>query len=104
MNAQDLKQRLNACLSDQGVADFQRDGAVCIRQLLTPDEVALLREGVDANLAAPSPRDKVTSRPDDQSRTQFDRLVRETPQFPGLANILPAGAYMDHLLFPLLVG
>ena len=44
---------------------FERDGAVCLRQLLTPDEVALLREGIDANLAAPSPRAKVASRPDD---------------------------------------
>ena len=53
---QTLQQRLNERLSDQDVADFQRDGAVCIRQLLTPGEVAMLKEGIDANLAAPSPR------------------------------------------------
>ncbi len=46
MNAPDLQQRLNERLSDQDVADFQRDGAVCIRQLLTPGEVALLKEGM----------------------------------------------------------
>ena len=44
------------------VEAFRRDGAVCVRQLLSPDEVALLREGIDANLAAPSPRAKVASR------------------------------------------
>jgi len=40
---------------------FRRDGAVCIRQLLSPDEVRQLRHGIDANLAAPSPRAKVAS-------------------------------------------
>jgi ectoine hydroxylase-related dioxygenase (phytanoyl-CoA dioxygenase family) len=40
---------------------FRRDGAVCIRQLLSPDEVRHLRHGIDANLAAPSPRAKVAS-------------------------------------------
>ncbi len=47
------------------VEAFQRDGAVCLRQFLSPDEVALLRQGIDANLAAPSPRALVASRPDD---------------------------------------
>ena len=32
--------RLRERLSDQQVADFARDGAICIKQLLTPDEVA----------------------------------------------------------------
>ncbi|MBP7493421.1 MAG: phytanoyl-CoA dioxygenase, partial [Rhodoferax sp.] len=48
---QSLQARLRERLSDQDVADFQRDGVVCIRQLLSPDEVALLRDGIDANLA-----------------------------------------------------
>ncbi len=47
------------------VEAFARDGAVCLRQLLTTDEVQRLREGIDANLAQPSPRAKVASRPDD---------------------------------------
>ena len=38
---------------------------MCVRQLLSPAEVALLREGIDANLAAPSPRAKVASRAGD---------------------------------------
>ncbi|MBS0411691.1 MAG: phytanoyl-CoA dioxygenase family protein [Proteobacteria bacterium] len=44
---------------------FARDGAVVLRGALTPAEVARLRQGIDANLAAPSPRAKVASRPDD---------------------------------------
>ncbi|QUD88770.1 phytanoyl-CoA dioxygenase family protein [Phenylobacterium montanum] len=45
--------------------DFARDGAVCLRGVIPPDLIALLREGIDANLAEPSPRAKVASRPDD---------------------------------------
>lgn len=112
MNAPDLQQRLNERLSDQDVADFQRDGAVCIRQLLTPGEVALLKEGIDANLAAPSPRAKVASRPDDpgrffedfcnwQSIPQFERLVRETPLAPAAQRLMQSPTvrlYHDHVL------
>jgi len=57
--------RLRASITPDLVAAFRRDGAACSRQLLSPDEVALLREGIDANLAAPSPRAKVASRGDD---------------------------------------
>eukprot|EP01036_Dinobryon_divergens_P010457 gene10457-14007_t len=56
---QTLRQRVLGCTTDQDVADFQRDGAVCIRQFLTPGEVALLQAGIEANLAAPSPRGMV---------------------------------------------
>lgn len=52
-------------LSPAQRADFQRDGAVCLRGVLDDDEVALLRSGIDANLAQPSPRAIVASRPDD---------------------------------------
>ena len=46
-------------------AAFHGDGAVCLRQLLTKEQVALLREGIELNLQHPSPRAKVASRPDD---------------------------------------
>ncbi len=62
-DAHELRRRVQARVDDALVAQFQRDGAVCIRQLLTPDELALLRGGIEANLAAPSPRAKVASRP-----------------------------------------
>jgi ectoine hydroxylase-related dioxygenase (phytanoyl-CoA dioxygenase family) len=52
-------------ITPEQVEAFRRDGAVCVRQLLSSDEVALLRAGIDANLAAPSPRAKVASRPGD---------------------------------------
>ena len=116
MNTQTLNEPLNARirerLTDQDVADFQRDGAVCIRQLLNADEVALLRDGIDANLAAPSPRAKVASRPDDPGRFfedfcnwqdigQFERLVRETPLAGAAQRLMQSPTvrlYHDHVL------
>ena len=47
------------------IDEFRRDGAVCLRGLLAAAEVEMLRQGIDANLAAPSPRAKVASRPGD---------------------------------------
>src|SRR6202051_5371050 len=47
---------------------FQRDGAACIRRLFRPEEMAVLRAGIDENLAHPSPRAKVASGADDPGR------------------------------------
>lgn len=46
-------------------AAFERSGAVCIRGLLTPAVAAPLREGIDFDLAHPSPRAEVASRAED---------------------------------------
>jgi ectoine hydroxylase-related dioxygenase (phytanoyl-CoA dioxygenase family) len=62
MDARDLPP---GCVVDALVNDFARDGAVCIRGLFTPSEIAALREGIEHNLSAPSPRSKVASRADD---------------------------------------
>ena len=109
---QTLRQRVLGCTTDQVVADFQRDGAVCIRQFFTREEVALLQAGIEANLAAPSPRGMVASRPDDPGRffedfcnwqdiPQYKRFIFETP-LAGLAQRLMQSKtvrlYHDHLL------
>ena len=49
-----LAQRVTERLSDKLVGDFQRNGAIVIRQLLSPDELTLLREGIAAKLGLPS--------------------------------------------------
>ncbi len=46
---------MTPAVSDAVVEDYLRDGAVVLRGLLTEDEVARLRAGVDAVIAAPSP-------------------------------------------------
>ena len=60
--------RTGQVVTPELVQAWQRDGAVCLRQLLTPDEVAQLRRGIDANLAAPSPRAIVASNAEDPGR------------------------------------
>src|SRR6202171_2170957 len=47
---------------------FQRDGAACIRRLFRPEEIAVLRAGIEETLAPPSPRAKVASGADDPGR------------------------------------
>ena len=43
-------------LPAEDIAAFQRDGALCVRQLFTAPEVELLTRGIQKNLDAPSPR------------------------------------------------
>jgi ectoine hydroxylase-related dioxygenase (phytanoyl-CoA dioxygenase family) len=61
----ELPSRAAQVITPELVSAFQRDGAVCARQLLSPHEVALIREGIDANIAHPSPRAKVASQAGD---------------------------------------
>ena len=107
-----FQKRLQQRLSAEDIARFERDGAICIKQLLTPDEVALLREGIEANLAAPSPRAKVASRPDDpgrffedfcnwQDNPAYRRFVFETPLAQLAQRLMGSRTvrlYHDHLL------
>ena len=45
--------------TQEEIADFQRHGAVCLRHLLTTEQVELLREGIESNLKHPSPRPRL---------------------------------------------
>jgi ectoine hydroxylase-related dioxygenase (phytanoyl-CoA dioxygenase family) len=110
--AQSIEARVRRCLTPPLIEAFRRDGAVCVRQALSPDEVALLREGIDANLAAPSPRAKVASRPGDpgffiedfcnwQDNPAYRRVIFESP-LAALAGELTGSRtirlYHDHML------
>jgi len=112
LDASDLQRRVRERVDDALVAQFQRDGAVCIRQLLTADELALLQGGIEANLAAPSPRAKVASRPDDPGRffedfcnwqeiDAFGRFIVEAPLAQLAQRLMGSDTvrlYHDHLL------
>jgi ectoine hydroxylase-related dioxygenase (phytanoyl-CoA dioxygenase family) len=50
------------------VEAFRRDGAVVVRGLFTPHEVAVVERGIERNLADPGPMFKVASRDDDPGR------------------------------------
>ena len=104
--------RARAAVTPALLQAFARDGAVCLRQLLTAGEVALLREGIDANLAAPSPRAIVASRPEDpgffiedfcnwQHNAAYRRFIHESPLAQAAALLTrsrSARLYHDHML------
>ncbi len=54
-----------AVVDDATVEAYRRDGAVVVRGLFTPDEVAVVERGIERNLAEPGPMFKVASRDDD---------------------------------------
>jgi ectoine hydroxylase-related dioxygenase (phytanoyl-CoA dioxygenase family) len=52
-------------VTSERVAEYQRVGAVVLRDLLSQEEVSVLARGIDQNLAAPSSLAIVASSPDD---------------------------------------
>jgi hypothetical protein len=60
-----IHDRVAQAVTPELIAAFREEGAVCIKGIFSPDEVAALRAGIDTNLAQPSERAKVASRPDD---------------------------------------
>ena len=112
MSSPDLTERARHVVTPELAQAFARDGAVCVRGLLNAEEVALLREGIDANIAAPSPRAKVASRPDDpgffiedfccwQENGAYRRVIFDSP-LAAAAGLLMASRqvrlYHDHML------
>lgn len=107
-----ITHRIRNCVTPDQIDAFQRDGAICLRQLLNADEVELLREGIDANIAAPSPRAKIASQPGDpgffledfcnwQHNDAYRRVIMESP-LGAAAGLLMQSAtarlYHDHML------
>ena len=108
-----MSRSLPAGIVDDGVvAAYRADGAICLKGLLTPAEVATLRTGIDANLAAPSPRAKVASQPDDPGlfiedfscwaeNPHYGRFIREAPLAEVAARLTGSRTirlYHDHML------
>ena len=99
-------------IDDDTVGQFQRDGAACIRQLFRPEEMSVLRTGIDTNLAHLSPRAKVASSADDpgyfvedfcnwQDNDDYRRFIFDSalPEAAGrLMRSTTARLYHDHML------
>lgn len=69
-------------VSPDQIAAYQADGAIVLRKLFTAAEVETLRRGIDANLAHPSPRAKVASRPEDPGHFVEDFCCwQENPEY-----------------------
>jgi ectoine hydroxylase-related dioxygenase (phytanoyl-CoA dioxygenase family) len=94
------------------VADYQRDGAVVLRRVLKPEQVELLRRGIEHNLANLSPLAQVASQGDDpgkfvedfctwQSNPAYEEIMRHSA-LPMAAKALMQSdrvrIYHDHLL------
>ena len=112
MSPSDLAQRAATVATPDAIDAFARDGAVCLRGLLDAHEVALLRGGIDANIAAPSPRAKVASRADDPGffiedfccwpdTAAYRRLIFDSPLAAAAARLMGSREvrlYHDHML------
>jgi ectoine hydroxylase-related dioxygenase (phytanoyl-CoA dioxygenase family) len=99
-------------LTEEAVAQFQSDGATVLRQLFSHDEVELLKAGIDANLASPSPRAKIASAADDpgwfiedfcswQHNPHYRRFIFETRIAAVAAELMQSRSvrfYHDHML------
>ena len=112
MPATDPTRRAQAVATPEVIQAFARDGAVRLPGLLNADEVALLRGGIDVNIAAPSPRAKVASRPDDpgffiedfccwQDNEAYRRVITESPLAAAAGLLMHSRQvrlYHDHML------
>ncbi|HFF3631773.1 phytanoyl-CoA dioxygenase family protein [Legionella sp. PATHC032] len=92
--------------------DFNRDGAVCLRQFLNADDIAILKEGIEFNLSSLSSRAKIASRPDDpgyfvedfctwQKNPFYQRIIFDTNLGAVAAQMMQSQTvrlYHDHLL------
>jgi ectoine hydroxylase-related dioxygenase (phytanoyl-CoA dioxygenase family) len=101
-----------APVSAAQVDDYQADGAVVLRQLLTAGEIEILRAGIDENLAHPSARAKVASERDDpgwfiedfccwQHNVHYRRVIFESALGRAAAAFMRsrgARLYHDHML------
>src|SRR6266851_4232051 len=104
---------MDPSLADEALAAaFARDGLVCVRSALDPDEVAVAARGIDAVLAHPSPLALVASDADDpgaftedfcrwQEIPEIEQLARHS-RVPQIAATLMATPqvrfYHDHVL------
>jgi ectoine hydroxylase-related dioxygenase (phytanoyl-CoA dioxygenase family) len=99
-------------LAEKDITDFQRDGAVCLRGIFDLKMVALLREGIERNLRAPSPRAKIASDKGDpglfvedfcnwQENDAYRRFIFQSDLgeiSAGLMHSRTARLYHDHML------
>ena len=89
-----------AVITDQHVADFARDGVVCLRQVIGADWIESLRAGVDKNIAQPSTRGRVWDRDASGRVTFYDSQVwRDIAEYRDFVEHSPmaeiAGRIMD---------
>lgn len=105
-------ERARSLVGQAEIDAYHRDGVVCLKGILTPEEVELGRAGIDANMAAPSERANVASRPDDpgyfiedfcnwQTNQQYHDLIFNSAAAAAAGMLMGSDKvrlYHDHLL------
>ncbi|KEG15611.1 phytanoyl-CoA dioxygenase [Trypanosoma grayi] len=96
----------------KAIADYQRDGVILLRQILSPQQVKELQSGIDYNMAHPSPLARIASSDSDTGRFFEDfcnwrRIpeyahIAQNPDLSHIAAVLMGSVvsrlYYDHTL------
>jgi len=86
-------------LTDQETAAFRRDGAVALRGKFTPEWIELLRAGIDADMADPSPTlVRHTQDPDAPAYFEDFWVWNRFPEFERFVRHSPCGQLAAELL------
>lgn len=107
-----MQERTPFILNQDLVDQFNRDGAVCIRQFLNAQSINTLKKGIEHNLSHLSPRSKVASQSDDpgyfvedfctwQSNSYYQSVLFETNLPSAAAQLMNSKTvrlYHDHML------
>src|SRR5919112_116712 len=96
---QNMSTSLPVQVDDEQVEAFRRDGAVLLKDLLTPDEVETLRAGVERNLADLGPLGMNATKPGEpgafvEDFRNWQRIPEYEQVFRGSALAPVAGALM----------
>jgi len=103
---------MSVLISDAEIKAYENDGAILIKNLLTPDEVSDLREGIEANISNPSSRAKVASDENDpgwfledfctwQENPAYQRIIFKSKISEVAAKLMRSEQvrlYHDHML------
>jgi ectoine hydroxylase-related dioxygenase (phytanoyl-CoA dioxygenase family) len=104
--------RVRRIVTTELITAYRNEGAVCLRQLLSPEEVSSIREGIDANIAQPSTRAKIASQPNDpgffiedfcnwQHNESYRRAIFESAMAQAAGALMQSRQvrlYHDHML------
>lgn len=110
--SQQIIQRVEATVTQAHLDAYKKDGAVCVRQMLSSEEIELLREGIELNLKSLSHRAKIASKSDDpgqfiedfctwQMNPHYQQFIFESPASLLAGKLMESKKtrlYHDHLL------
>lgn len=104
--------RAQAVIKQADVDAYKTNGAICLRQLLSSEEIAIIKAGIELNLQSLSERAKIASKPDDpgrfiedfchwQKNRYYQRFIFESPISIVAAKLMESNIarfYHDHML------